>query len=117
MMNATLNIGLLTADKSETLAPTDVMMAVERIAGKGCIFQAAIHTSDSEDTVVMELVRPLPSHNLVWLSHELQQDCVAQFDGRRGELQGPKAADWGPFDPAFFLTIDGQRLAAPALAA
>lgn len=114
-MTALLNVGLLTADKTATLAPIDVALAVAKIGGK--IEEAAIHESDSEETVVIRLAEPLPSHSLEWLSAELLQDCVAQAVGYAGELQGPKAADWGPFNPAYFLQLDGRRLAPLAEAA
>jgi hypothetical protein len=40
----------------------------------------------------------------------LHQDAIAQFDGDEGQLYGPSADAWGPFDPGQFLTLEGQRL-------
>lgn len=42
------------------------------------------------------------------------QDCIAVYcrDLGRGELIGPRAAEWGPFNPEYFLQLNGTRLAA-----
>lgn len=49
------------------------------------------------------------------LSASLQQDCIAVYNPitGQGELIGPRAAKWGPFNPEFFFLLDGTRLQAP----
>jgi len=67
--------------------------------------------SDSEPTLTAELEGELSEASLLGLCDELAQDCVAVIDSRGGELYGPKAAAWGPFNPAYFFTLEGERLA------
>lgn len=49
-----------------------------------------------------------------FLCRLLSQDCIAVWDPvrREGQLIGPKAEAWGPFNPEFFLLPGGERLAA-----
>ena len=66
--------------------------------------------SDTEYTYIVEIPRVLSEREVRDLSIVLDQDAVAQWDGRRGILAGPKAAAWGPFDPSRFLLLSGERL-------
>lgn len=48
--------------------------------------------------------------NIVYaLAEELEQDCIAVYEPEtgRGELIGPKAADWGGFNPEYFVRFYG----------
>lgn len=47
------------------------------------------------------------------------QDCLAAWlpEWRQGRLIGPRAAAWGEFNPEFFITPEGSRLAAQKAAA
>ena len=107
-MTTTLNVGLNVGDKLG-LHPLAVLRAI-RHAG-GLPVRATVHESDTEQTAVVALAKPLSPSALERLSSALRQDAVAQWDGVKGLLVGPKAAEWGPFNPAFFLTLDGSRLA------
>lgn len=110
-MRATLNIGLNVGDKVAALTPLSVLAAI-RWFGRQTLREAIVD-SDTEPTLVVEVDVPFSGPSLAALSARLRQDAVAQWDGQRGLLAGPKAAAWGPFDPAFFFNLDGQRLATP----
>lgn len=115
-MTALVNIGLITsADTGKR--PVCVMQALAVLAPFG-IVETAVHASDTEPTLVA-LVREAPNAvGLEYMSAALQQDCVASFDFIDGEglLAGPKADAWGPFNPAYFLTLSGDRMAQAAAA-
>lgn len=70
----------------------------------------AVIDSDSEPTLTAELRGDLDGEFLNELCDRLNQDCVAVIDSLGGQLYGPKAADWGPFNPAYFYTVAGGRL-------
>lgn len=74
------------------------------------VVDRAIHRSNTENTVVATLSRPLSKEEADGLSRTLKQDAIVQFHNGAGELYGPKAADWGPFNPEYFLTLDGKRM-------
>lgn len=49
-------------------------------------------------------------HRFARVSEELRQDCIAvmvypQHGDPFGALYGPKAAEWGPFNPDYFINI------------
>ena len=83
-------------------------------------FQALRHTvvaSDTEPTAVVSVVsdnRRL-SARLMCVSEDLHQDCIAVHNPGAGFgsgfLIGPKDHEWGDFNPCFFFTHDGKRLA------
>jgi len=70
----------------------------------------AVIESDSEPTLTAELRGNLDGEFLNELCERLDQDCVAVIDSLGGQLYGPKAADWGLFNPAYFFTLAGERL-------
>jgi hypothetical protein len=75
------------------------------------VLDRKLHQSDTEMTSVLQLDRPLTKKEANEVSTALKQESIAQFTERHGgELYGPKAAEWGPFNPDYFLTPDGKRL-------
>jgi hypothetical protein len=62
-----------------------------------------VRESNTEPTSIIETDRPLTPDEAHELSVELQQDAIAQKVGDAGELYGPKAQEWGPFNPEYFL--------------
>jgi len=109
-----INIGLNTNDGGRISAH----LALAALAMLGVRAEAStVATSDTEPTLVASLSRPITKPEGERLARALRQDCVAVFDGVNGQLYGPSAEAWGPFDPAFFLTLDGSRLNATAEAA
>ncbi len=111
MQPALLNVGLNVGDVL-TLSPLEVLSALWRAAlQEGVeVLEARVHDSSSEPTLVARLSHPLSTQTLNDLSVTLRQDAVAQWAAGRGTLAGPKADLWGPFDPDFFVTLDGRRL-------
>ena len=107
---ATLNVGLSTAEVegSGQITPQRVRQALEDLGVP--IEKLTVHESDTEPTAVVELGRALTPMEANHLSVELKQEAIAQrnADGT-GELFGPKAQEWGPYNPSYFLMPDGKR--------
>ena len=104
-----LNIGLNKASGG-TL---DVRAVYAALTGHRAVWCAhGVHTSDTERTLVLTCA-PLPATIAHALSVALDQDCIAVWDTAQqsGRLIGPRAADWGTFNPAFFILPNGERLA------
>lgn len=108
-MPATVNIGLAVNDGS-TIKPTHALAALRAVGGVRALI-GRVFCSDTEPTLVAEIDRPLNAAAAYEVARYLRQDAIAQWDGREGDLYGPNAAAWGDFNPAFFLTLDGRRLA------
>ena len=114
-MKMTLNIGLaregkpnLTADQVKTL--------VARRFSAG-VYRVAVYESDTEPTLVVAAVGN-PEFlgryvsEIFSIAETLNQDCIAVYlGGGVGKLIGPRAEAWGEFNPAYFIDIDGNRLA------
>jgi len=107
-----MNIGLAIGSTSAFLTVSQVVQAVERAGLR--IAQINVHESDTEPTIVLR-TPDWDSHAVATLSTVLGQDCIAVWhplrEGQPGELIGPKADEWGPFNPEFFLLPEGGRLA------
>lgn len=107
-MTAMVNIGL---DARGQCVAASAAEAVLRVIGGANILRSTVRQSDTEPTLIAEIARPLNATAAYEVARQLGQDAIAQWDGREGNLYGPAAAAWGPFDPHFFLTLDGRRLA------
>jgi hypothetical protein len=107
---ATLNVGLSTAEVegSGQITPQRVREALEQMGVP--VENLTVHESDTEPTAVVELGRALTPMEANHLSVELKQEAIAQrnADGT-GELFGPKAQEWGPYNPSYFMLPDGSR--------
>lgn len=109
-----VNIGLNTADGAIAI---EEARKVLRAYGFW-ILREALLESDTEPTLVAEVsnlraVYPLTILQLLYqVSEELKQDCIAVYCGDTlgGALVGPRADAWGPFNPEYFLLLDGRRL-------
>ncbi|UIS25315.1 hypothetical protein [Erythrobacter phage vB_EliS-L02] len=110
-MQNLINIGL-HSNRGGIIPVTRALSQIRRLGGR--VVRYTVAESDSEPTLVAELSDGLAGDALEALSETLEQDCVAYVDSLGGALYGPKAADWGPFNPAYFLTMSGERLAALA---
>lgn len=120
-----LNIGL---DVKATCTIAE-HVALEIVKANGFIVYAhKVHQSDTEPTLVVDCTRdPFTADNfasgqdnrqaLYQIAVDLDQDCIAAYvpaaptDPRARGLFGPRAAAWGEFNPAYFILIDGTRLA------
>ena len=108
-MQLTLNIGLDT-NTGGLLACAFVRHTLEQ---RGfCVEAYSVHQSDTERTLVAQVDYQRPAHMLAYdvkaLAFYLQQDCIAVHADGIAALYGPKP--WGAFNPAFFLTLEGERL-------
>jgi len=99
----TLNIGLATNDGTGITAE----QALAALGQHGKVRRHAVHQSKTETTLVVELAHELPGDVVHALSAELKQEAIAQWSNGKGELHGPNADGWRPFNSDFFLTIDG----------
>jgi hypothetical protein len=113
-MTTTINIGLACHNGGK-VSPEHAL-AVLRTVGGASPLRSSVRVSDTEPTLIAELRRPLNATAAYEVAKRLHQDAIAQFDGREGHLYGPNAAAWAPFNPAFFVNLDGSRLAPPLAA-
>lgn len=77
------------------------------------VITCAVVESDTEPTLV---VRATHAGDVrvctTWLAEKLNQDCIAVYipSKNEGHLYGPRASEWGDFNPEFFFMLDGSRL-------
>lgn len=108
---ATLNIGLSTkevlGDGDRTV--DDVIAEIKKLPDLNVVSHV-VHQSDTEKTAVVEIDRELTKAEGDALSSALDQEAIVQrkADGS-GDLFGPKAENWGPYNPEYFVMPDGKR--------
>ena len=116
LLNIGLNVGATTAISAEVAR--QILIANHLLP----VDDGVVHASDTEPTLVIA-VEPLMLRNpllvmqsLKAVAVDLQQDCIAVYRPKTGggSLVGPKAAEWGPFNPEFFILPNGTRLSGPA---
>lgn len=112
-----VNIGLNTNDGAITIEEARKVLCAYGFL----ILRDAVLESDTEPTLVAEVVTraasPLIVLQLLYqVSEELEQDCIAVYRELTlgGALVGPRADAWGPFNPEYFLLLDGRRLSEAA---
>lgn len=106
-----INVGLNIGNKVDALTQEEV---INQLAKRGIkVTKSALHKSDTENTLVAELSRPLTKDELFDLSVDLQQDAIPQLSKDTGILTGPKAESWGDFNPEYFMDLEGKTLGAP----
>lgn len=103
-----LNIGLARNDGG-CVTPEEALSVLRWTLGRQ-VGSWTVAISDTEPTLICDLDAKLSPAEGELLAERLHQDCVAQFDGFDGQLYGPNAAAWKPFNPAYFLLWDGQPL-------
>lgn len=104
-----INIGLAVTGEMYQVSPRLANWAVQRQGVR--VLRSEVKHSDTEPTFVAELDRPLTDNEAYWVSVILAQEAVAQSVDGVGELHGPNAVAWRPFDPAKFLTFtEGKEL-------
>lgn len=110
----TLNIGLAREGKPTLGAGT----VLRELAGIGMVIYAhAGHHSATEPTLVARVSYHGSAQalgNLLYqVADSLGQDCIAVVNDTTSAqtLIGPRADKWLPFNPAYFLTLNGAYLA------
>lgn len=107
-----LNIGLNTTDGAITIEEARKTLRAYGFS----ILREALLESDTEPTLVAEVATGFATtltvlQLLYQVSEELKQDCIAVYrELTGGALVGPRADAWGPFNPEYFLLLDGRRL-------
>lgn len=100
---AIVNIGLKIDATGETMPVERAVAALEAAGVK--LTRQEVRQSNTESTLVAALDRPLTPEEATRVSEVLLQDAIAQRVGQSGELFGPKADEWGPFNPEYFLEL------------
>ena len=98
--DATVNIGLDTND-GKGITREDALKALKRAGVK--IKVDEVRKSKTEQTLVATLDRALTADEAHKVAVELKQEAIAQKVGDVGELHGPGAEAWRPFNKKFFL--------------
>ena|SRR3984957_17874430 len=104
-MSVILNIGLDFEYKGQHYrnTPERVRKAIKNAKVK--ILESKVKNSKTEPTLVAILDRALSKNEAYDLAVELDQEAIAQLDGNKGDLYGPQADKWKPFNPDYFLTL------------
>ncbi len=95
----TVNIGLHTND-GKMLTKPEVRAALKAAGVK--ITRESLVKSNSEPTLVASLDRPLSPAEAHQVSVALRQEAIAQRSNGKGELYGPDAEKWKPFNKDYF---------------
>ena len=109
-MNYLLNIGM---DRNDGTANTDgALMVALMNASLLHEGEVAYVQSKSERTAVLQFEREPSVPQLEFLCELLGQEAIALYSERAnaGLLIGPKAEEWGPFNPEMFYLPDGTQL-------
>lgn len=126
MRTITLNIGLHIdgTENTDKLATLRAARAIHSLRTSGCtIMRTARHEATfpndkgetvTERTLVVQLLAEgwhaggSLTSIVDRIAGDLRQDCIAvRYDGTAlGELIGPRAAEWGAFNPAYFVGIE-----------
>ena len=113
----TLNIGLHIAGGEKPVILPEQARNILRLYGFDCTYNRidiATHERGSESTLIVMVpyvgeLRQFETY-LHFVAVALQQDCIAYAFESHGELVGgligPKAVEWGEFNPEYFLPYD-----------
>ena len=103
--HAMVNIGMNVNDGS-TISHEDIAAALKEHGVD--IVDSKVHQSNTEPTLVARLSRPLTDDEAHEVSEVLHQDAIAQMHNGQGELHGPRADAWKPFNPEYFMGMNGK---------
>jgi hypothetical protein len=111
----TLNIGLLTNDEVQCPVSLALVWPIldalfPRLDGefRQQSYSYRLAKSETEETLVVEVQANVCdlARTLRYACFWLHQDCIAvQLPDGSGQLVGPKAEEWGDFNPAYFLPL------------
>ena len=99
-----LNINLAQGDRAVPLGRVSTTLEVSNVVP---VYASALIPVGP--VLVLQIARPLPPSELHRLAMRLDRGVIAQYTNGVGSLEGPEAAECGPFDPAQFLMLDGTR--------
>lgn len=101
------NIGLVVepdmsgTGRRELLSPDE---ARQQLADLGVnIRRDQVRASMTEPTLVAELDRPLSPEEAFAVSSNLRQKAIAHVGPEGGALSGPLSAEWGTFNPEYYM--------------
>lgn len=110
IQDAVVNIGLATNDGAG-LSADQAIAALEAIGVK--VMSKSVRQSATEPTLIAKLDRPLTPEEANAVSEATRQEAIAQRVDGVGDIYGPAAENWRPFNDAYFLPLPTT---APALA-
>jgi hypothetical protein len=102
-----LNIGLKKQDGS-IMHPEEAISALMGMGAK--VVNSSVQQSNTEPTLVATISKPLSEEDAHTLSEGLDQQSIAQLHKGKGELYGPGAEEWRPFNPEYFMMHEGNTL-------
>lgn len=108
--SAMIDVGLATNDGAG-ITEAQVRAELDKLGIQ--VIESGTHQSGTEPTFAARLSRPLTPEEAHQFSVDLKQEAVAQVVGGQGELYGPQAENWKPFNPDYFLTPEGGKLEKP----
>lgn len=107
-VGAQVNIGLADPQGGAGLNPAQVIEALRAVGAE--VEVSSVYSSDTEPTLVAKLKQALTKEQGDRVSEMLGQEAIAQrTDDEQGQLFGPMAEQWGPYNPAYFVTTTGDR--------
>ena len=107
-LKPTINVGLNVGNE-EKLTPQIIKDTLKKEFNVD-VLSGNTFKSETENTFVPELSRKLTNEELNKLSEILQQEAIPQYADGVGIMAGPKAKEWGDFNPDYFLTNNGIPL-------
>jgi hypothetical protein len=115
-MNFMLNIGLAVPGDRPMDATCVLPIVANRFAPNFTVVANDVRQSATEPTLILKfednkrgvVTQPRTVRRIVFqLARLLRQDCIAlRWEDGSGELLGPNAAEWGAFNPAYFITLE-----------
>ena len=107
-VGAQVNIGLADPRGGADLDPARVIEALRSVGAE--VEVSSVYSSDTEPTLVVKIKQALTKEQGDQVSEMLGQEAIAQrTDDERGQLFGPMAEQWGPYNPGYFVTTTGDR--------
>lgn len=107
-VGAQVNIGLADPQGGANLDPARVIEALRAVGAE--VEVSSVYSSDTEPTLVAKIKQALTKEQGDRVSEMLGQEAIAQrTDDEQGQLFGPMAEQWGPYNPAYFVTTTGER--------
>ncbi|QDH84699.1 hypothetical protein Axy23_003 [Achromobacter phage vB_AxyP_19-32_Axy23] len=113
----TLNIGLDRNDGGATNNPDAILAKLRYQLGRHAVklheIKTVEHAKGAESTLIVGVYTDLAFTLAIWTEQaclEWAQDCIAVYDHHacHGKLVGPMAAEWGPFNLAYFHFAKGD---------